>query len=75
MKLSKSQKKELDRRLRDYQKGKGRTYTWEEIVEITNEAMKARLEMIQLSEVDIKAGRLITQAKVDKDDLDWLKST
>jgi len=37
-KLSKAQKKELDRRYNDYINGIGQTYTWEEIVEIMRQA-------------------------------------
>lgn len=61
MKLSKSQKKELDRRLRDYQSGKGKTYTWDEVISITDQALKAKIEMLKLSDADIAAGRLTSR--------------
>ena len=35
-KFSKEQKAELDRRFNDYQNGVGKTYTWDEIVAITD---------------------------------------
>ncbi len=38
-KLSKTQKKELDRRYDDYVKGIGQTYTWEETIERTRQAL------------------------------------
>ena len=40
--LTKEQEKELDRRYDDYQKGIGKTYTWEEAVAITDKALADR---------------------------------
>lgn len=37
--LTKEQMAELDRRLEDYQNGKGKTYTWEETVAHINEEL------------------------------------
>jgi putative addiction module component (TIGR02574 family) len=39
--LSASQKKELDRRMQDYQSGIGKTHTWNEVVAITDQALAA----------------------------------
>jgi hypothetical protein len=72
--LSKSQKKELDRRFKDYQKGKGQTFTWDEVVTITDQALESRRKTLQISDEDIKPGRLTSQQKVDKDDRQWLKN-
>ncbi len=40
--LSAAQKKELDRRLSDYENGIGKTYTWDETVAITDKALADR---------------------------------
>lgn len=40
--FSQAQKKELDRRLSDYQNGIGKTYTWDETVAITDQALADR---------------------------------
>jgi putative addiction module component (TIGR02574 family) len=41
-KLSREQKAELDRRYDDYQKGIGKTYTWDEAVSMTEQALADR---------------------------------
>jgi putative addiction module component (TIGR02574 family) len=38
-KLSKAQKKELDRRYNDYMNGVGQTHSWEETLAMTNKAL------------------------------------
>jgi putative addiction module component (TIGR02574 family) len=40
--LTKAQKKELDRRYNDYQNGIGKTYTREEVIAITEQALAER---------------------------------
>lgn len=40
--LSTTQKKELDRRLRDHKNGIGKTFTWDETVAMADQALKAR---------------------------------
>ena len=40
--LSPEQKEELDRRYSDHQNGIGRTYTWEEAIAITDQALAKR---------------------------------
>ena len=40
--LSEDQKKELDRRYNDHQNGIGKTYTWEETLDITAKALADR---------------------------------
>ena len=40
-----------------------------ELVKLTSE----QIQMLQLSDEDIKAGRLISQEQADKDDLEWLR--
>jgi hypothetical protein len=41
-KFSTEQKKELDKRLSELENGIGRTYTWEEVVAITDKALADR---------------------------------
>jgi len=41
-KLSAAQKKELDRRLSDYENGIGKTYTWDETLAMAEQALAER---------------------------------
>ena len=62
---TKSQKKEH---------GKSQSYTCHQVVNITDETLEARQQMLLISDEDIKAGRLISQQSADKRDLKWLKN-
>jgi hypothetical protein len=47
----------------------GNSFKDNEIVELTNEQKL----ILQLSDKDIEAGKLISQDELDKNDLEWLK--
>ncbi len=40
--FTEEQKKELDRRLDDYQNGRGKNYTWDEVIAITDQMLASR---------------------------------